>query len=225
MSLFTLVRRSAAVVAGMVAIAMATTGAAAAASPTATPFAAQAKAAGLSGVQARTLQGQVQQILAKDGGTQVAANEIALPHGSSVLLVLPGQKYAHVLPGAVNLGFAPASAGSQAVSGAADAKPKAITPDGGTLEWYGRDCSYEYLCSWEGTDASGTQWNVSTCNQWQPIPDGGWSGYGSWLNNQTPGTSAYFGNANYGVIYTTPGATSWNADYNWNPVFYIDACS
>ncbi|QMU69928.1 hypothetical protein [Streptacidiphilus sp. P02-A3a] len=223
MSLLAPVRRLAAVLAGMVVIAMATTGAATAAAPAAAPFAAQAKAVGLSSDQARSLQGQVDQILSKDGGTQVAANEIALPHGSSVLLVLPGQKYAHVLPGAVNLGFAPASAVSRSGNRPADAKPSVVV-DGGTLSWYGSTCAYEYLCSWQGTDASGTQWNVSQCNEWQELPGSGWNGNGSWLNNETPGTEAFFGNSSYDTIYTTPGAVSWNADYNWTPVWYIDAC-
>lgn len=226
MSLFASARRPAAVVTGMVVIAMAPAGAAAAApaaGPAAESFAAQAKAAGLTGVQARSLQGQVDQILAKDGGTQVAANEIALPHGSSVLLVLPGQKYAHVLPGAVNLGFAPASAASQSGSLPAGAKSN-VTVQGGTASWYGRSCAYEYMCSWQGTDASGTQWNVSQCGTWQELPGSGWNGNGSWLNNQTPGTSALFADSNFSLIDVTGGAVSSNADYNWRPVWYIDAC-
>ncbi|MCZ0980717.1 peptidase inhibitor family I36 protein [Streptomyces diastatochromogenes] len=59
-------------------------------------FAAQARSAGLTGAQAKSLQNRVDGYLAKTGGTQVGANKIALP-GGELLLTLPGEKRARDL--------------------------------------------------------------------------------------------------------------------------------
>ncbi|MFI2733565.1 peptidase inhibitor family I36 protein [Streptomyces sp. NPDC018711] len=59
-------------------------------------FAAQARSAGLTGAQAKSLQKQVDAYLAKSGGTQVGANKIALP-GGELLLPLPGEERARDL--------------------------------------------------------------------------------------------------------------------------------
>jgi hypothetical protein len=55
---------------------------------------------GLTTAQAQTLQAEVHHYLHEFGGTQIAANEIRLPGDADLLLVLPGQKYAHHLTGA-----------------------------------------------------------------------------------------------------------------------------
>ena len=62
-------------------------------------FAAQARAAHLSATQQAALRREVNKIIARYGGRQIALNEIALPHDSSVLFPLPGQRVARVLPG------------------------------------------------------------------------------------------------------------------------------
>ncbi|MEF9884594.1 hypothetical protein [Streptomyces sp. P9-A4] len=59
-------------------------------------FAAQARTAGLTGAQAKSLQKRVDGYLASTGGTQVAANKIALP-GGELLLTLPGERKARDL--------------------------------------------------------------------------------------------------------------------------------
>lgn len=223
---------------GAVAIAavFATSGAAAASAAGAPravtlPFAAQAAAAGLTGAQAVNLQNQVNQILAQDGGTQMAANEIALPHGASVLLVLPGQTYARVLPGAVNLGFAPVPSKTNTSVNTIWTAPTvtvtggSFTPTGGPVGGNGASCNYHYLCVWQGLNGTGTQFNVSECNVNQELPGSGWNTYGSWINNQTAGVSAYFLDQNQHVYYTTPGSGYWESGYNWGPIWYLDACS
>lgn len=60
-------------------------------------FAPQAAREGLSTSQARTLQNRVDEYLAKTPGTQVAANEIALTEGGTLLLALPGETRARDL--------------------------------------------------------------------------------------------------------------------------------
>lgn len=207
----------------------------------ASPFAAQAAAAGLSRGQAAQLQAQVDAVLARDGGTQVAANEIALPHGSSVLLPLPGQTHAHVLPGAVNLGFAPAAASGVAIPASI---PTSITncpseiseigtiymcpQDGQAVHINGMWCYYEYFCAWTGPNASGAQFNVSTCGVDQELPGSGWNGVGSWLNNQTPGlegsTETKLKDANHNTLDVTTEPKSFDTNFNWRPIWYLDAC-
>jgi hypothetical protein len=57
------------------------------------PFAAQAKAAGLSAAQAETLQARVDALVAADGGTQIAANQVRWADGrGDTTLPFPGEK-------------------------------------------------------------------------------------------------------------------------------------
>ncbi|WP_052439513.1 peptidase inhibitor family I36 protein [Streptacidiphilus jiangxiensis] len=197
-------------------------------------FAAQARQAGLTATQATALQRQVDAIIAKDGGQQVAANEISLPHGGAVLLALPGHRYARVIPGAVNLGFAVASPNDDRTAPMTHPVPAAgVTPNytgsgssnGGTWYWNGTSCFYQYICMWQGQNGTGTLFRVSQCNLDQELPGSGWNTGGSWLNNETPGTVAYFKNSGHGTIYTTPAPVFWNSDYNWQPVWYVNACA
>lgn len=166
------------------------------------PFAAQIKAARLTTSQATSLQNQIDQILHQyKGAKQVAANEISLPGGNSVLLPLPGQKYARVLPGAVNLGFASATTDSASSS----------------------SCPYEYFCMWQGEDWTGEQFNVSTCNEVQELPGSGWDSVGSYDNNQTSGTWAYLLNQSKSITADiSPGLS--NYAFNWTPYWYAEAC-
>ncbi|MFC4609919.1 hypothetical protein ACFO9E_19200 [Streptomyces maoxianensis] len=63
-------------------------------------FAAQAKQAGLTGAEAKQLQTSVDGYLATQGGTQVAANKIALPGKGEIVVALPGERQARDLTGA-----------------------------------------------------------------------------------------------------------------------------
>jgi hypothetical protein len=63
--------------------------------PSAKPdFAAQAKAAGLTGPEAASLQKRVDDYLARIGGTQVTINKINLDGKAELLLTLPGEERA-----------------------------------------------------------------------------------------------------------------------------------
>ncbi|MET7703599.1 hypothetical protein [Streptomyces sp. NPDC005485] len=111
-------------------------------------FAAQARAAGLTGAEAVTLQNRVDRYLAEMGGTQVAANRIDLGGRSSVTVRLPGEKAARDLSG---------SPASGAVSG--------------------RDrCDYKYMCAFSDTIFRGDRIDMYVCDDY-PIPwsnDGSW---------------------------------------------------
>jgi hypothetical protein len=224
-------RRAVVVLASVAVIATGSAGAAAASTGTglahapAASFTAQARAAGLTATQAAAFQTKVARESAEVHGTQVAANEIKLPDGGALLLPLPGQRIARVLPGAVNLGFSTRTRpASGAVRGAA-----MVPADSNSLCWNGGSnncCPYYDICSWSQQWGYGTEFIASACNSNQELPGSGiWDGVGSWLNNQTQGTSAFFLNKSQQVIYTTPVAASSDTDYNWAPVWYIDACN
>ena len=71
----------------------------ASATATTSPFAAQVRSAGLNPSQAQLLQREVAGYLAQTGGTQVSANRVNFA-GGSVVVAVPGQRYAHDLAGA-----------------------------------------------------------------------------------------------------------------------------
>ncbi|MFG3494156.1 hypothetical protein [Streptomyces sp. NPDC047928] len=74
------------------------TAAANAAAPTGEQqFAAQAKAAGLTAAEAAELQSTVDGYVAREGGTQVAANKVAVPGKGEITVALPGERYARDL--------------------------------------------------------------------------------------------------------------------------------
>ena len=192
-------------------------------------FAAQAKAAHLSASQQATLQSEVNHIIARYGGRQVALNEIALPHYSSILFPLPGQRVARVLPGTPPLPVNKAKA-AQANRAAGAAGRSASWSPGQT--WYAPDgayCSWTYFCSWQGYAYTGIQWNVSECNVWQEYPGSGWDNIGSYANNQTFYTEAYLANASQQTIDTIGGSDPVNGPnvsdiMDWEPVWYVMAC-
>lgn len=180
-------------------------------------------AAHLSASQQATLQGEVNKIIARYGGRQVALNEVALPHGASVLFPLPGQRVAHILLGTPRLPVSKAKAN----------QPKAGYAPAWTIgqTWYAPDgaaCPFHYFCSWQGQSFTGLQWNVSQCGIWQEYPGSGWDGYGSWANNQRPEPTD-LGDANKGLLYQLSSHFSstgpnLSTSFNWGPVWYVNAC-
>lgn len=104
-------------------------------------FTAQARTAGLDGAQAKGLQKRVDSYLAKESGTQVAANKITLAAGGEILLTLPGEKYAH------ELNAPQATAATAAAS-----------------------CPYTYVCAYSGEWYTGDVKNLFTCNTLNYIP-------------------------------------------------------
>ncbi|MFI1353346.1 peptidase inhibitor family I36 protein [Streptomyces sp. NPDC020898] len=155
-------------------------------------FGGQARAAGLSQEQADALQAKVEGLLARQDGRQVSANEISLGDGATLLVSVPGEKYARDLTSPV---------GTRAAAA-----------------W---ECSYEYFCMYRGQNGTGNRLALYNC---QNYALSNWEGLGSWWNNQTPGTRAQFKNQSGGVIFTTPGASSWDGSYNWTPVWYVKPC-
>lgn len=157
-----------------------------------TAFGAQARAAGLTQVQADALQTEVESNLARLGGRQVSANEIRLAEGATLLIPVPGEKYA-----------------------------RDLTSPAGTRTAAAWECDYGWFCMYRGENGTGERLALYYCQD--RLLDN-WTGYGSWWNNQTPGTQAQFKDRNRNVIFTTPGASSWDDSYYWTPVWYVKPC-
>ncbi|WP_051845707.1 hypothetical protein [Streptomyces globisporus] len=84
------------------------------------------------------------------------------------------------------------------------------------------DCPKYYFCGYKQANFKELAFRFKDCYM-QEIPDGLNSG-GSWYNNQSTGTKARMYNKSKQLIYTTPGAPSSDAQGNWGPVWYVDAC-
>ncbi|MEV5240955.1 hypothetical protein AB0K89_17895 [Streptomyces cinnamoneus] len=82
-------------------------------------------------------------------------------------------------------------------------------------------CPYENFCMYRGTYYTGDQLNLYHCRD-HALSN--WRGWGSWVNNQTPGTQARLLDRNHGVVTTTAGAYSWEANYYWEPIWYVRPC-
>jgi hypothetical protein len=101
--------------------------------------------------------------------------------------------------------------------------------DGGAACWAssGACCPFYYVCGWSKTYGYGTFTETWICNDYDDIPND-FTGDGSWINNQSSGTVAYFLNKSHGVVYKTPPANpltiTADDDYNWHPIWYINAC-
>ncbi|MET9802849.1 peptidase inhibitor family I36 protein [Streptomyces sp. NPDC006368] len=83
------------------------------------------------------------------------------------------------------------------------------------------DCPSQNFCMFTGPNFSGAQFNLYRCGTYDLE---NWTGNGSWINNQTPGTRARFLDSNRNTIYTTPGAYSASSSYNWSPVWHVVPC-
>lgn len=188
-------------------------------------FATQAKAAHLTVSQQATLQSRVNKIIARYGGHQIGLNEVALPHGASVLFPLPGQRVPRVLPGTPPLPVNQAMvARATRTAGGAD--------DWSTGEtWYsfnGASCPFYYFCAWQDLGFSGVQFNVSWCNVQQELPGSGWDNNGDDVNNQSFGTHAYLLNQGQELVNvpgSEPDTGPPSADIDWLPIWYIEACA
>jgi hypothetical protein len=190
-------------------------------------FAAQAKAAHLSAAQQASLQSEVNHIIARYGGRQVALNEIALGRGAFMLFPLPGQSVARILPGTPSLPVNTAKV--------AHAARNAVRPAWSTGEtWYepdgGASCPFYYFCMWQNNFFKGVQFNVSWCNVWQELPGSGWNGDGSFVNNQSFYTDAYLTDQSQQeaaiIEPSVPVAGPYYQfeDWDWEPFWYAMAC-
>jgi hypothetical protein len=81
-------------------------------------------------------------------------------------------------------------------------------------------CPYGYFCMYHGQNYTGGQLNLYHCvmNNIQ-----GWSGFGSYINNQTWGTTAQLQALDYSVI-ALPIAYEANPRFNWSPVWRVTPC-
>ncbi len=100
-------------------------------------FGGQARAAGLSQGQADALQAKVDGLLDRQEGRQVSANEISLADGATLLVSVPGEKYARDLTSPV---------GTRAAAA-----------------W---ECSYEYFCMYRGQNGTGDRLALYNCRDY-----------------------------------------------------------
>ncbi|MEX2974822.1 peptidase inhibitor family I36 protein [Streptomyces sp. C184] len=156
----------------------------------------QSRQAGLTTTQSAELQRQVDAVIAESGGRQVAANIVDLGHGASVRLVVPGEKYVRDL--ATTRG--PVTAPIQAV------------------------CPYKDFCAYQGTNYTGHEQRFGECYN-EKLKGQGWSGSGSWYNNQS---QSYMRAEMYGKagnrVYRDDGPGSHDQNANWRPVWSIKPC-
>ncbi len=83
------------------------------------------------------------------------------------------------------------------------------------------ECRYERFCMFRGESFTGDQLDLYYCKD-HALSN--WRGYGSWFNNQTPGTQARLKDRNRNVVTTTVGAPSYHPSYYWEPIWYVRPC-
>jgi hypothetical protein len=178
--------------------ALATPAATASAAPdTHSVFAAQSRQAGLTDAQSAELQRQVNTTIAESGGRQVAANIVDLGHGVSVRLVVPGEKYVRDL----------ATTRGPVISLAA-----------------AHVCPYGDFCAYTAVNYGGREQRMGPCGN-HPLDGSGWSGAGSWYNNQTkPWMVATMWGKNGEFVYQDNGPGSHDTHGNWAKVWSITNC-
>ncbi|MEU1804759.1 peptidase inhibitor family I36 protein [Streptomyces sp. NPDC019937] len=169
---------------------------AAVASPGSSAFATQSRQAGLTATQSARLQRDVDAVIAESGGRQVAANIVDLGDDASVRLVVPGEKYVRDL--ATTRG--PVTAPIQAV------------------------CPYKDFCAYQGTNYTGHEQRFGECRE-ENLKGRGWSGSGSWYNNQSkPSMRAKMYGKAGNLVYKDGGPGSHDLNANWRPVWSIKPC-
>ncbi|MGC5038541.1 hypothetical protein ACPXCS_23365 [Streptomyces sp. DT190] len=158
-------------------------------------FAEQAKTAHLTKNQTTALQAKVDRYVNKTGGKQVALNKIDLDGKGELLVTVPGEQRPRDF------------ASGDGTRIAADPCLEGAVYSG----WF---------CAYSGEVYQGDALRWYACGK-RPMP---WGGYGSWINDQTPGTRATFYNSSGGVHYVTPAPYSYSQSYYWTPVWHIRNC-
>ncbi|MFE5212606.1 hypothetical protein [Streptomyces sp. NPDC056600] len=192
--LFTVAVAAAGALLGLGATTVAAAPVGAAAADSAAPFAAQAKDAHLTAGQTKALKKEVDRYLDKTGGKQVALNKIDL-NGATLLVAIPGENR----PRDFAAGNGTAAAADPCLTGAVYSG---------------------YFCAYSQETYSGSYYYWYSCAK-RSMP---WAGYGSWINDQTPGTRATFYNSSGGVYYTTPAPYTARDSYYWTPVYHVRNC-
>ncbi|GAB3963610.1 hypothetical protein GCM10029978_022040 [Actinoallomurus acanthiterrae] len=185
--------------AGAVSVGVASATTPAPTTPASADFAAQAKSAGLSNAQAKTLQTRVDRYVADYHGTQIAANKVSAK-GMYITVALPGEKYARTLP---------AAPGVHANDVWQD---KCLADNPIYSGWF---------CLYKGEVFQGDVLSMYTCGDHNIY---GWYNNGSWVNNQTKGTVALLRSASGGYKFYTGGAYDSSQSFNWTPVDVVHPC-
>ncbi|MFD5570931.1 MULTISPECIES: hypothetical protein [Streptomyces] len=179
---------------GTTAVAAAPADATTSSSGSAAPFAEQARAAHLTAAQTSALKSEVNRYLMKTGGKQVALNKIEVD-GATLLVAIPGEDR----PRDFAAGKGTRAAADPCLTGAVYSG---------------------YFCVYSQEVYQGSYYYWYSCAK-RSMP---WAGYGSWINDQTPGTRATFYNSSGGVAYTTPAPYSSDDSYYWTPIWHVRNC-
>jgi hypothetical protein len=157
---------------------------------------AQIEANDLSPRQARYLQARVDRVIARTDGTQVAINQVVWD-GGDTLVPLPGERRAR------ELGIAPRG------FGAAAREPSDT-------------CRYYQFCTYHTRDWHGIENRMQSC----VLHHDRGGIFGSYRNNQTPGTRARFYDSAVELIATTQPAPFKNTvdPFLASATFYIRPC-
>ncbi|MDQ7809990.1 hypothetical protein Q5425_40225 [Amycolatopsis sp. A133] len=160
-------------------------------------FRAEAVAAGLTADQATALQAKADRYLATTGGKQIAPNKIDVNGTATVLLTVPGEAKVREL---------------KTANTAADWDPC----------FYGEQHAKDgYFCAYSEHWYMGDAIEMYNCAGYS-LPN--WTGTGSWINQQTPGTRARFYGQSGNLLFTTPAPDSFDDEYYWGPVWTIRNC-
>jgi hypothetical protein len=157
---------------------------------------AQIEANDLSPRQARYLQARVDRVIARTDGTQIAINQVVWD-GGDTLVPLPGEREAREL-GTDPRGF-----------GTAARQPS-------------DNCKYFQFCTYHTRDWHGIENRMQSC----VLHNDRGGIFGSYRNNQTPGTQARFYNSGVELIATTRPAPFKNTvdPFLASATFYIRPC-
>ncbi|WP_328958694.1 peptidase inhibitor family I36 protein [Kitasatospora purpeofusca] len=82
-------------------------------------------------------------------------------------------------------------------------------------------CPYTYVCAYSGENFTGEELRLFTCNYPVSI---GWSGTGSWINNQRSTLYARFYDRDHNVGWTSPGGYSEDRHAPWGWVYWLSPC-
>ncbi|MFE7531798.1 peptidase inhibitor family I36 protein [Kitasatospora sp. NPDC057542] len=82
-------------------------------------------------------------------------------------------------------------------------------------------CPYTYVCAYSGTNFTGEELRLFTCNYPVRIY---WSGTGSWINNQRSTLYAKFYDVNGNLGWTSPGGYSEDRAAPWGWVYWLSPC-
>lgn len=149
-------------------------------------FTAQARAAGLTNSQIRTLEREVNAFISRSGGRQVAINKVAF-NGGDILFAVPGW-----------------SARQMTRVSAGNMIEATVTST----------CPVGDFCEWNGTDYAGTAKATFYAYRNDTAPFTG--NAGSWKNDQTPQNGSGPKVIIYYVDFTYVSPPPWSSNPTWD---------